>query len=210
MRYLGQFGADGPGAVQPGSVVVGPDGKDLVVPAFGPGVLRPLAASGAVPARLGSRSEAADSGELGSRSPDGSDPELGSRSSGVQPELGSRSSTAGATGPEAELGSRQSHRSAAQLGSRPEGGPGQLGSRFDPASGSDLGSRLDDGPTGLGSRSGDGADADLGSRSPASTPAAARPRGLPNGSWCVLSREEVAPGDQVQVRPGCARHRRPV
>ena len=157
MRNLGQFGADGPGAVQPGSVVVGPDGKDLVVPAFGPGVRRPLAASGAVPARLGSRSEAVDSGELGSRS-----------------------STAGATGPEAELGSR------------PEGGPGQLGSRFDPASGSDL-----------GSRSGDGADADLGSRSPAPTPASARPHRLPDGSWGILSQEEVAPGDQVQVRtPG--------
>ena len=153
-----------------------------MVPAFGPGVRRPLAASGAVPARLGSRSEAADSGELGSRSPDGSDPELGSRSS-----------TAGATGPEAELGSRQSHRSAAQLGSRPEGGPGQLGSRFDPASGSDL-----------GSRSGDGADADLGSRSPAPTPAAARPHRLPDGSWGSSPRRRWPPATRSRSAPPAA------
>ena len=165
VSYLGRFGADGPGAVQPGTVVVGPDGRDLVVPAFSPAVLRQLAASGGAPAHLGNRPEASDGGDLGSRF-----------------------LSAGATAPEGELGSRQQSPSDSELGSRYEEGPMQLGSRPDPASGLLPQSGPEDGAL------------ELGSRSYALSPAAARPHRLPDGSWGVVSREEVAPGDQVQVR----------
>ena len=171
--YLGRFGSEGPGTVRPGAVVVGPDGRDLVVPAFGPAVLRQLAAAGR---------------DLGSRSA-GAEPELGSRSPGAAGgELGSRSEAADPTGLEAELGSRLSD------------GQSELGSRPDSASGVELGSRSDDGYAQLGSRSDGGADEHLGSGSQPRPPTAARPHRLPDGSWGVVCREEVAVGDQVQVR----------
>ena len=178
--YLGRFGGEGPGSVRPGSVVVGPDGKDLVVPAFGPAVLRQLAAAGR---DLGSRAAGGEP-DLGSRSEAAAGRELGSRSAGAEPDLGSRSLPGGATGREAGLGSRAGDGSG-ELGSRPDGAPSELGSR----SGDGPEAGYDAGP-----------EADLGSRSQPGPPTAARPHRLPDGSWGVVCREEVAVGDEIQVR----------
>ena len=160
LRYLGRFGRDGPASVEPGSVVVGPDGRELVVPPFSPGVIRQMAAFGGSPSQLGSRSSDGGGPDLGSRSeaPDGDD--LGSRSDGARPELGSRFADCSEV---------------------------DLGSSSEAADGDDLGSRSEDGDLQLGSRSTDGSGSELGSRPDPVPPVAARPHRLPDGSWgCLL------------------------
>ena len=179
--YLGRFQEEDSGAVRPGSVVTAPTGESVRVPEFSPAVLRRMrpAPSEGSAAGLGTTGLDLADGDLVTMDPP-KEAGLGTTEpTDIHTQLGTTAPESSPTGTEADLGTTTE--SPPLLGTTDTAE--KLGTTETTAVPS-LGSTL-----AVGGEEGQST----------SRLATARPRRLYDSSWGILSQEQLAVGDQVQV-----------